>query len=59
MSKSGVGEHQIMKITGHNNINSIESYLQISSGSQQKDRRANEKQQYKHDYRGNIYVYIM
>lgn len=29
LAKSGVGEQQIMKITGHNNINSIKSYLQL------------------------------
>lgn len=29
LAKAGVGEHQLMKITGHSNINSIKSYLQL------------------------------
>lgn len=29
LAKAGVGEHQLMKITGHSNVNSIKSYLQL------------------------------
>lgn len=35
LAKAGVGEQQLMKITGHHNINSIKSYLQLDGGHHQ------------------------
>lgn len=58
LAKSGVGENQLLKITGHSSVNSIKSYLQLDSDHHTSivEKMREKREDVAHNYEGNRIV---